>query len=66
MTYTLHQSDSRPKIILHAGSDDEMLRVTADGFYVRGVKVPVDENEALTVYNAFCAWMTWAALNNKY
>jgi len=53
-------------VILHAGSDDEMLRVTADGFYVRGVKVPVDENEALTVYNAFRAWMTWAALNNKY
>lgn len=66
MTYTLQQSDSKPKIILHAGSADEMLRVTADGFYVRGVKVPVDENEALVVYNAFRAWMTWAALNNKY
>jgi hypothetical protein len=66
MTYTLHQSDSDPKIIFYAGSNDEMLRVTADGFYIRGVKVPVDENEALTVYNAFRAWMTWAALNNRH
>ena len=66
MTYTLHRSDSKPKIVLHAGSDDEMLRISTDGFYVRGVKVPADEHEALTVYNAFRAWMTWAALNNKY
>ena len=66
MTYTFHQADSKPKIVLYAGSDDEMLRISADGFYVRGVKVPADEHEALTVYNAFRAWMTWAVLNNKY
>jgi hypothetical protein len=66
MTYTFQESNSKPNIVLHAGSDDEMLRISADGFYVRGVKVPVDDNEAMTVYNAFCAWMTWAALNNKY
>ena len=66
MAYTLSNEDSKPKIILHAGSNDEMLKITADGFYVRGVKVPVDDNEALEVYNAYRAWMTWAALNNKY
>jgi len=66
MAYTVHNEDSTPKITLYAGSDDEMLRVTADGFYVRGVKVPVDDAEALTVYKAFKQWMTWAALNNKY
>jgi hypothetical protein len=66
MTYLIQQPESKPKITLNAGINDEMLRVTADGFYVRGVKVPVDDNEALAVYNAFRAWMTWAALNNKY
>ena len=66
MTYLIQQPESKPKITLHAGINDEMLRVTADGFYVRGVKVPVDDKEALAVYNAFRAWMTWAALNNKY
>ena len=66
MTYLIQQTESNPKIALYASGNDEMLRVTADGFYVRGVKVPVDDNEARAVYNAFRAWMTWASLNNKY
>ena len=45
---------------------DEMLRVSPEGFWVRGEKVPQDDNEAATVYNAFKAWMTWAQLNKDY
>ena len=44
----------------------EMLRVSPEGFWVRGVKVEQDDTEALTVYNAFKAWMTWAQLNKDY
>jgi hypothetical protein len=44
----------------------EMLRVSPEGFWVRGVKVKQDDTEALTVYNAFKAWMTWAQLNKDY
>jgi hypothetical protein len=44
----------------------EMLRVSTDGFWVRGVRVEQDDNEAETVYNAFKAWMTWAQLNHDY
>ena len=44
----------------------EMLRVSPNGFWVRGVLVPQDDNEAVTVYNAFKAWMTWAQLNKDY
>lgn len=40
----------------------EMLRVAEDGFYVRGVKVPVDDKEAATVYRVFREWLTWAQL----
>ena len=43
-----------------------MLRVGPDGFWVRGVRVKQDDNEATTVYNAFKAWMTWAQLNKDY
>ena len=43
-----------------------MLRVGPDGFWVRGVKVEQDDNEAATVYNAFKAWMSWAQLNKDY
>ena len=44
----------------------EMLRVSTDGFWVRGVRVNQDDTEALAVYNAFKAWMTWAQLNRDY
>jgi hypothetical protein len=44
---------------------DEMLKITPDGFYVRGVRVPVDDKEAETVYNAFKQWLVWAQLTAK-
>jgi hypothetical protein len=43
----------------------EMLRVSQDGFYVRGVRVPADDKEAETVYNAFKQFLTWAELNRR-
>ena len=49
-------------ISLRLDSDTEMLRVEPNGFYVRGVKVPQDEKEALAVYNAFKQWMMWSNL----
>ena len=42
--------------------EDEMLRIASDGFYVRGQKVPMDDKEAQTVYNAFKQWLTWNTL----
>jgi hypothetical protein len=41
----------------------EMLKVDKEGFYVRGTKVPVDDKEAETVYNAFKSFLMWAELN---
>ncbi len=43
----------------------EMLRVDKDGFYVRGKKIPVDDKEAETVYNAFKQFLVWAELNKR-
>ncbi len=43
----------------------EMLRVAQDGFYVRGVKVPADDKEAETVYNAFKQFLVWAEMNRR-
>ena len=42
---------------------DEMLRLSPDGFFVRGKKVKVDDKEALSVYNSFKEWLTWQQLN---
>ena len=41
---------------------NEMLKVTSDGFYVRGKKIPVDDKEAESVYRAFRQFLVWAAL----
>ena len=43
----------------------EMLKVAKDGFYVRGTKVPADDKEAETVYNAFKSFLMWAELNKE-
>jgi hypothetical protein len=45
---------------------EEMLTVSPDGFWVRGVKVVQDENEAQAVYEGFKAWMMWAQLTRDY
>jgi len=42
-----------------------MLRVAEDGFYVRGTKVPVDDKEAGTVYNAFKEFLVWSRLSRE-
>jgi len=64
--YKLH--DPEPSAItLHTGgvNSDEMIRIDRDGFYVRGKKVPVDDREAETVYNAFKQWLAWANLQRR-
>jgi hypothetical protein len=51
-------------IVFHS-SKAEILRVAEDGFYVRGVKVPVDDNEAAAVYKAFKEFLVYHALTRN-
>ena len=56
-------SDSfQNSVTFHAGGA-EMLRLSPDGFYVRGVKLDLDDKEAQIVYNSFKEWLTWQQLN---
>jgi hypothetical protein len=43
----------------------EMLKVTSNGFYVRGKKLPIDEQEAESVYQAFREFLIWSALTRN-
>ena len=52
--------------ITYLAGGAEMLRVSPEGFWVRGVRVEQDDTEAQAVYNAFKAWMSWAQLNRDY
>jgi hypothetical protein len=53
-------------IFFNAGSDQEMLKISKDGFYVRGVKIEQDEKEAATVYKAFKRWMVENELRRSW
>ena len=61
--YNFHEPKPN-NIICNIGST-EMLRVAEDGFYVRGEKIPVDDKEAETVYNAFKEFLVWSRLSRE-
>lgn len=59
-------ADYEPNTItLCATGNEEMLKISPKGFWVRGVKVEQDEKEAQAVYEGFTAWLTWARLNGQ-
>lgn len=53
---------SSDSIVFNA-ADNEMLKVTQDGFWVRGVRVEQGPGEAEAVYAAFKEFMTWAIIS---
>ena len=59
---TMMTDTARPNTITLNEGADEMLRITPEGFYVRGVLVEQDAQEAQKVYQAFKSWMIWANL----
>ena len=70
--FTIHNSTPTPSmtvtpenstIFYNAG--EEVLRVSNNGFWIRGEKVPVDDKEALAVYNAFRQWLIWQNLTHE-
>ena len=63
--YFTISDNTKPNNISMIVGPNEMLRVAPDGFYVRGVKVPADDKEAETVYNAFKQFLVWSELNRR-
>lgn len=63
--WQIHTPSKENSISFHGHDNDEMLKLSRDGFYVRGVKVPADAQEAQAVYEAFKAWLTWANLQRR-
>jgi len=51
------------EVVLSAGGE-EMIKITPEGFWVRGVKVEQDSKEAQAVYEAFRRWQTAQILNS--
>ena len=52
-------------IAFNSHGGQEMLKITPDGFWVRGQKVPADDKEPQAVYNAFKQWLAWASIQRE-
>ncbi len=57
--------EPEPNNVVFIAGGTEMLKVADDGFYVRGQKVPLDDNEAETVYNALKEFLVWSRLQRE-
>jgi hypothetical protein len=66
--YELAEEQEPNKIVFHAGNafEEPILKISKDGFWVRGVQVPQGPGEAEAVYKAFQQWMTYCALTRQY
>jgi hypothetical protein len=65
-SYQIQDSGTEPgTILMHAGTD-EMIKITPNGFWVRGDKVVQDDKEAQVVYDAFKEWLVWSSLSREY
>ena len=55
--------DFKPNnIVFKTNTQTEMLRVSPEGFYVRGIKVEQGPEEAVAVYNAIKQMIIWDTL----
>ena len=62
VTYVLREEIQDPAITMNAQGGNEMIRITNEGFWVRGQRVEQDDKEAEAVYTAFKQWLAWAQL----
>ena len=61
----IHTPGENNTISFYIADNDEMLKISSNGFYVRGRPVPIDDQEAQTVYNAFQGWLTWQNMQRR-
>lgn len=58
---TFGTADSESTIVMCCGSE-EMLKISPEGFWVRGQLVKQDDREAQAVYNSFKQWLVVSTL----
>ena len=74
-TYTLRDANPLPVMVISGADntvnantivmncgDEEMLRISPKGFWVRGKLVEQDDKEAQLVYNSFKQWLVISSL----
>ena len=64
-TYKLHET-VKPNNLVMLVNETEWIKITEDGFWVRGEKVEQGPEEARIVYQAFREFLMWSNLTKSY
>lgn len=74
-TYSMNNTNPKPVLVINGPNntvdsqttvfyvgDQEMIKISPEGFWVRGQLVEQDDREAKIVYNSFKQWLVASAL----
>lgn len=65
-TVTMRDTSKNNSITFLLSGQQEMLRISPEGFWVRGVQIEQDEQEAARVYEAFSAFLHGVTFEREY
>lgn len=63
-TYKIH--DGKVSALTMIVNDTEWIKITDNGFWVRGVRVEQGPEEARIIYEAFREFLMWSNLTRNY
>lgn len=63
---TINDPDIQPNTLKMMIQDTEWIRISDEGFWVRGVKVEQGPKEAEQVYQAFKEFLVWSGLTRDH
>ena len=64
--YVFNGSQPKANNLVMIVNQTEWIKISEEGFWVRGVKVEQGPGEAEIVYNAFKEFLTWSGLTRNY
>lgn len=64
--FEIHDVNAKPNNLVMLVNETEWIKITEEGFWVRGVRVEQGQEEARIVYDAFREFLMWANLTRNY
>lgn len=64
--FEIHDVNAKPSNLVMLVNETEWIKITEEGFWVRGEKVEQGPEEARIVYDAFREFLMWSNLTKSY
>lgn len=64
--FEIHDVNAKPSNLVMLVNETEWIKITEEGFWVRGEKVEQGPKEARIVYDAFREFLMWSNLTKSY